>query len=68
MGSDLEPVMRIVNSREVTIKGSRAFAGTNAFIRVEGSESANIRLLDNDLSRVAREVALGPGVAREAVR
>jgi polygalacturonase len=66
-GADLEPVMKIVNSRDVTISGSRPFVGTGTFLRVEGAGSGNIRLHDNDLSRAAREVVLGPGVARDAV-
>lgn len=67
-GADLEPVMRIINSRDVTITGSRPFAATATFLRVEGSESTNIRLENNDLSRATRGVVLGPGVASNAVK
>jgi hypothetical protein len=67
-GTDLEPVMRIINSRDVTISGSRPFVGTKTFLLVEGENSAAIRLHDNDLSRAAREVVLGPGVAKDVVK
>jgi hypothetical protein len=60
--------MRIINSRDVTIGGSRPFVGTNTFLRVEGSESANIRLENNDLTHAERKVALGPGVAKDVVQ
>jgi polygalacturonase len=66
-GTDLEPVMRIINSRDVTISGSRPFVGTNTFLRIEGGASENIRLLDNDVSNAAREVAFGPGVSSTVV-
>jgi polygalacturonase len=67
-GADLEPVMKIINSQDVTISGSRAFVGTETFLRVEDERSGNIRLLDNDLSRAAHEVDLGPGVSKDAVQ
>ena len=67
-GADLEPVMKIINSRDVTIRGSRPFVGTNTFLRVEGPESANIVLENNDLTHAAQTVALGPGVAKDAVQ
>jgi polygalacturonase len=67
-GTDLEPVMKIINSRDVTVSGSRPFVGTNTFLRVEGADSGNILLHDNDLSRATREVVLGPGVASNAVK
>ena len=67
-GTDLEPVMKIINSRDITIGRSRPFVGTNTFLRVEGSESANIRLENNDLTHAERTVALGPGVAKDVVQ
>lgn len=62
-GEDLEPVMRIVNSRDVTITGSRAFHGTQTFVKVEGGGSGGIRLIENDLGLAETVTALGDGVA-----
>jgi polygalacturonase len=66
-GSDLEPVMRIVNSRNVTISGARAFPGTNTYLRVEGARSSDIHLGGNDLSRAKRGVELAAGAPADAV-
>jgi polygalacturonase len=66
-GADLDPVMTISNSRNVTISGSRAFVGTNTFLRVEGERSFSIRILDNDLSLAARQVEVATGVPNDAV-
>jgi polygalacturonase len=66
-GTDLEPVMKIINSRDVTIIGSRPFVGTNTFLRVEGAGSRNVRLLDNELSHAKTEVQLAEGVSTDAV-
>ena len=67
VGTDLEPVMKIINSRDVTISGTRAFVGTNTFLRVEGAESRDIRLRNNDLSRAKRIVSHAGGVPKNAV-
>jgi len=66
-GADIDPVMTIINSRNVAISGSRAFEGSNAFLRVDGEWTANIRLTTNDLARATRAVVLGDGVSPEAV-
>jgi polygalacturonase len=67
-GVNFDPVMRVVNSRGVTITGSRTFVGTRTFLRVEGTQSRHIRLKGNDLSRASKEVELGPGVPASAVK
>jgi hypothetical protein len=66
-GAHLEPVMRIINSRDVTITSSRPFFGTNTFLRVEGSRSGGIRIHDNDLRGARHEVELAKGVPEDAV-
>jgi polygalacturonase len=66
-GAELEPVMRIVNSRNVTISGARAFPGTNTYLRVEGAQSSDILIDGNDLSRAKRAVDLAEGVPAGAV-
>ena len=66
-GEDLEPLMRIINGRDITITGSRPFHGTRTFLRVEGESSGDIRLIDNDLSLAETPVELADGVARGAV-
>jgi polygalacturonase len=64
---DLDPIVRIVDGREITIIGSRPFEGTGVFLRVEGGTSTGIRLVNNDLSRAATPVDLADGVAADAV-
>jgi len=66
-GADFDPVMRFINSRDVTISGARAFVGTNTFLRVEGGRSNGIHLRGNDLSHAAQEVDLARGVPLDAV-
>ena len=66
-GTDIDPVMTIINSRDVTISGARVFEGSNLFLRVEGERSARIQLHENDLSRAARQYTLGAGVPLTAV-
>jgi hypothetical protein len=66
-GADLDPVMTFINSRDVTVTGSRAFVGIDTFLRVEGETSGSIRLGDNDLSHAKHQVDLGRGVSKNAV-
>jgi hypothetical protein len=66
-GADIDPVMRVINSRDVIVSGARAFEETNTYLRVEGGQSGGIHLRGNDLSRAARAVALARGVPADAV-
>jgi polygalacturonase len=66
-GTDLEPVMKIINSRDVVIHGSRPFVGTKTYLRVEGAETRNILLSEIDLSGAQIAVELANGVPTDAV-
>jgi len=66
-GADLNPVMTVINSRDVAITGTRAFEGNDTFLRVEGELTGDIRLTNNDLSRATRAVVFGDGISSEAV-
>ncbi len=66
-GADLDPVMTFINSRDVTVTGSRAFVGIDTFLRIEGETSGGIRLGDNDLSLAKNHVELARGVPKDAV-
>jgi len=66
-GADINPVLNVINSRDVVISDSRAFVGTNTYLRVEGGQSGGIQLRGNDLSLAARKVELARGVPADAV-
>jgi polygalacturonase len=66
-GADINPVMKVVNSRDVIVRGARAFEGTNTYLRVEGDRSGGIQLRGSDLSRAVHEVELARGVPATAV-
>ncbi|HEY2857253.1 MAG TPA: glycosyl hydrolase family 28 protein, partial [Terracidiphilus sp.] len=53
------PIVSLTNTRNVTISGSTAPAGTGTFIAVNGSGSANVVLTGNDLHAAHRPVEVG---------
>ena len=61
------PAMTFRHSRGVTVAGCRATEGTGVFVRVEGEESAGVRLSGCDLSQAAKGVELGAGAPEGAV-
>jgi len=61
------PSMRIQNGRQMTIERGLCPPGAAPFLRVEGPESAGIRLIDTDLSRAVKAVELGDQVPSDAV-
>ncbi|MHC4624484.1 MAG: glycosyl hydrolase family 28 protein [Planctomycetota bacterium] len=64
---DKGPVMLIKDSRDVAIRNSTCAKGTDIFLRLEGENTKNVRLIDNDLLNARRDVLLGEGVAPDAV-
>jgi polygalacturonase len=61
------PVLQFENVRKALIQGCRASENTGIYLRVGGKNSAQIRLLANELSGAAKAVEIGPGVPVEAV-
>ncbi len=51
----------------VLVRGARAPAGTQDFLRVTGTGSRSIRLSDNHVVPAGRMVRLGEGVKKDAV-
>jgi polygalacturonase len=64
---DKSPVMLFNNSRNVNIEKSTCPPDTDVFLKFEGEKTADIRLLENDLSSARRDVVLGPDVPAGAV-
>jgi polygalacturonase len=61
------PVVRFHKVRDAAIRGCMPRKGTKQFLSVTGSESADIRTLGNDLSKVEKAVSLEGGAAPDAV-
>jgi hypothetical protein len=61
------PSMTVRDSRNVTIEGGAAPAGTGVFLRVDGPGSGGIRLSGVDLRNASTPVETGPGVPADAV-
>lgn len=62
-----ESLIRLQNSRNVFIHGSRTLNETGTYLRVEGSESRDILLLGNKLNTVSKAVETTPEVGKDAV-
>lgn len=60
------PVISVRDSREVTIDRARP-GSANAFLRVEGEKSRNIRITATDLSRTGNAVEFAKGAKETAV-
>ena len=60
-------LVRVVQSQNVLIRGSRPCAAEAAFLKIEGPASSGIALLGNDLTRSARAADLGPDVPPNAL-
>ncbi len=61
------PVMRIKDSRQVTLQRAVCPGDANPFLRVEGVGSDEIRVLESDLSPAKKSVELADGVRVDAV-
>jgi hypothetical protein len=62
-----DPIMRIRDSRNVVIKNSNCAAGTNIFVRLEGRNTRNIVLSNNNLSNAKLDVVFDTDVPSDAV-
>ncbi|MFN3408241.1 MAG: glycoside hydrolase family 28 protein [Limisphaerales bacterium] len=61
------PVFDLKNARDLHIRGAVAPPGTDVFLKLEGTNSANVRILASDLSGARQQFAIGPGVPGHAV-
>ncbi|HWG20114.1 MAG TPA: glycosyl hydrolase family 28 protein [Terracidiphilus sp.] len=61
------PIVDLSNARNVSISGCVAPSGTNTFVAVDGSESANITISNNDLRSARRPCATAGDVPPQAV-
>jgi len=61
------PVFDLRHARDIVIQRTVAPAGTDVFLKLEGANSANVRITRSDLSAARQPFATGPGVADDAV-
>jgi hypothetical protein len=61
-----QPVVKLIASRDVALRNCAAPAGARAFLLAEGA-TEGVTLMASDLSRAARGVERGEGVAEKAV-
>jgi hypothetical protein len=61
------PVMRVKDSRQVTLQRAMCPRDADPFLRVEGAESSGIRVLASDLSAAKKTVELADGAQADAV-
>ena len=61
------PVLRFVDSRDVTIEQARAPEGTKVFLELRGKDTAGFRLRDVDVSAAERAMDAGQEVPKDAV-
>jgi hypothetical protein len=64
-----QPLLRIIQSTNITISGYHSIQKTSKFLRIEGEQSSNIKLTGNDFSLVDKIVELSdncmPGTVRK---
>ena len=61
-------VVRMVQARNVLVRGCRPEAADGVFLRLEGRDTAGIALIGNDLSRVGKVAEYGEGVDPAVLR
>ncbi len=61
------PLLRMIDTRNVFIRGSRALPGTGVFLRVEGRSCRRITLRSNDLKDAKVGVEADLGARREEI-
>jgi polygalacturonase len=63
-----QPLLRLIQSTDVTISGYQSAAPVPAFLAVEGAASRDLKVTGNDLSRVGKVVDFRAGATPAAVR
>lgn len=66
-GKKSAAAIALVDTNDVTIRGVRPKAGLQTFLNVSGARSAGIKLIDTDLTGVARAIAIEGGAPATAV-
>ena len=64
---DAGAILRLTDAKGALIRGCRPQAGTDTFLKLEGSASEEIVLVANDLSRVSRIAETAPDVPKTAL-
>ncbi len=59
-------VMRFIDTRDVTIEGSKCPEGIDTFVRLEGERTGDIRLVGNDTSNANETVSAVNGATGDA--
>ena len=62
------PVLRLINCTDALIHSNMAREGVKVWLRVEGAQTAGIKLAGNDLGRAQVPIQLGEGVSPDAAR
>jgi hypothetical protein len=62
------PLIRIIQSEDVTLSGFHSTEKIAKFVQVEGNQSGNIKLSGNDFSQVGKAVTKGDGCKSRAIR
>ncbi len=60
--------IRLHKVRDAVVRGCMPRKGTRNFLRVTGADSANIRLMANDLAKVEHAITLEDGASPQAIR
>lgn len=55
------PLLRIIQSSDVTVSGFHAASSVSKFLRLEGGKSSNIKLTGNDFSQIKKLVEFSDG-------
>jgi hypothetical protein len=63
----LDCLVRLCDTRQALIRGSRPLADVTAFLRVEGAGSGEITLTGNDLHRATKAVEFAQGARQSAI-
>ncbi len=62
-----EPIVRLINTRDILIRGCRPKTGTDIFLKLDGARSEGIILSGNDFTRVSKVSERAPDVPKKAV-
>ncbi|UCF44141.1 MAG: glycoside hydrolase family 28 protein [Planctomycetota bacterium] len=63
-----EPVMFVRNGQNVTIQKAACLERVDAFLRIEGRRTKNIRLSGNNFSKAKRDIVLGKSVQPDTIK
>ncbi|MCL5282533.1 MAG: glycosyl hydrolase family 28 protein [Planctomycetes bacterium] len=66
--SNDQPLVRLIQSTNITLSGYQSLAPVARFVQVEGKASSGIKLAGNDLTGVRSVVTLGEGCEESAIK